>query len=249
MSQPTRTPRGPATTSRRASSNRKWAGQVFRPRNCRWKTSGCRRAAIAGRAVPWYWWFQVDEIPATDMGDVTLQSPSPIQKMADRLRQRVTGMQRASAFRQAEQGAATQREAEMGLLARAAMQERETPSLVGLAGWVRQRLPDILGEARAASANVKKPRHWRPRQQRESRPSPFLAPVTLAMVEAQESRRRPAAAEEPAEIQPEVRKAVCVGGFRTKHVLKIRKDIQGKGYQLRKRKVGGVSVLAPPPHP
>ena len=97
--------------------------------------------------------FQVDEIPATDMGDVTLQSPSPIQKMADRLRQRVTGMQRASAFRQAEQGAATQREAEMGLLARDAMRERETPSLQGLAG-LSAALAGYTRRGRAASART-----------------------------------------------------------------------------------------------
>lgn len=197
--------------------------------------------------------FQVDEIPATDMGDVTLQSPSPIQKMADRLRQRVTGMQRASAFRQAEQGAATQREAEMGLLARDAMRERETPSLQATAERIRNRMPDLLGRrAEQAREREEAAAPEAPATEGISVDEAFPAPGNTAMADALRGAGAVPAtgresAAEPAEIRPKSGKPYKTEGS-ARNIINIRKlegyapvEVDG-GWVLRK---GDVSNVAP----
>ena len=171
MSQPTRTPRGPATTSRRASSNRKWAGQVFRPRNCRWKTSRLpprrhrrpRRSLVlvvsrstrsrrptwvtspCSRRVPFRRW------PT----DCASGSPAcSVLRLSDR--------QSRVPPRSARPKWACWRV----LPCRSAKRQvcRGWPAGFGSACRIYSARP------RAASANVKKPRYRRPRQQRESRP-------------------------------------------------------------------------------
>lgn len=88
----------------------------------------------------------VDEIPTDDMGDVTLQSPSPLQEMAGRLKERVRGIRSVAAFGEAEGDQQAKKDTEIGKMAVQAMRERDMPTLQALAERVRQKRPDQLGE-------------------------------------------------------------------------------------------------------